>query len=469
MANLYRDAGRDHGPAQGAGAAGDAPRGREARRGSAEALGHRAPAQRRGGLRAVRRRAPGRGAAAPRSRGSEADLVATARRFSGVPYLWGGMSVQGVDCSGLTSRVYAANGIDLPRDADMQFDDPRAQPVERADLRPGDLVFFGQKKITHVGMYVGRRPLHQRHHPHAARRARGVAGRPLLDRSLSRGAPAPVRGARIPHPAPAVIQDPAPRLRLPRRRGRAGLPARARARAASAVRPPARARLDLLPAHAVHHGRASCPPRARSTARIARYLLPASLALLLLSSELKAIARLGRTALVVMTAGMAGIMLGGDRRLPRAASLAAARTPGRRSARWSATWIGGSANLVAVANALALSPELHGRPHHRGHRRRLHLDGLPHLVRGAPGGVRPLEQADRAAVEGVGANGWPSLRDKQSAAAHGRGHDADGRPGRGAHRRLPEGRARCCRRSARCSTRSRGRSSSSPPRPCSFR
>jgi len=94
-------------------------------------------------------------AEAPRSRGSEADLVATARRFSGVPYLWGGMSVQGIDCSGLTSRVYAVNGIALPRDADMQFDDPRARPVERADLRPGDLVFFGQKKITHVGIYAG--------------------------------------------------------------------------------------------------------------------------------------------------------------------------------------------------------------------------------------------------------------------------------------------------------------------------
>ena len=92
---------------------------------------------------------------APRARGSEADLVATARRFTGVPYLWGGMSVQGVDCSGLTSRVYAVNGVDLRRDADMQFDDPRAQPVERGALRPGDLLFFGQKKITHVGMYVG--------------------------------------------------------------------------------------------------------------------------------------------------------------------------------------------------------------------------------------------------------------------------------------------------------------------------
>jgi gamma-D-glutamyl-L-lysine dipeptidyl-peptidase len=94
-------------------------------------------------------------AAAPRTRGSEADLVATARRFMGVPYLWGGMSARGIDCSGLTSRVYAANGVALLRDTGLQFDDPRARPIERALLRPGDLVFFGETKITHVGLYVG--------------------------------------------------------------------------------------------------------------------------------------------------------------------------------------------------------------------------------------------------------------------------------------------------------------------------
>ena len=92
---------------------------------------------------------------------------------------------------------------------------------------------------------------------------------------------------------------------------------------------------------------------------IARYLLPASLSLLLLSSELKAIARLGRTALLVMTAGMAGIMLGGM------AGFLALR-PWLPPDAWKAvgalvaTWIGGSANLVAVANALDLSPELQG-------------------------------------------------------------------------------------------------------------
>src|SRR5688572_29535020 len=94
-------------------------------------------------------------AAAARVPGSGSDLVATARRFLGVPYLWGGMSFHGVDCSGLVSRVYAVNGIDLLRDADIQFGDPRGRAVERGDLQPGDLLFFGTEKITHVGIYAG--------------------------------------------------------------------------------------------------------------------------------------------------------------------------------------------------------------------------------------------------------------------------------------------------------------------------
>ena len=82
-------------------------------------------------------------------------LLAEARRHLGLAYLWGGMSFHGVDCSGLTSRVYAANGIALRRDADIQFTDPRARAVERDALQPGDLLFFGEKRITHVGIYVG--------------------------------------------------------------------------------------------------------------------------------------------------------------------------------------------------------------------------------------------------------------------------------------------------------------------------
>jgi cell wall-associated NlpC family hydrolase len=67
------------------------------------------------------------------------------------------MTARGIDCSGFVSRVYHANGVDLPRDADLQFEDANAVPVGRGALRPGDLVFFGRdaKDITHVGMYVG--------------------------------------------------------------------------------------------------------------------------------------------------------------------------------------------------------------------------------------------------------------------------------------------------------------------------
>jgi cell wall-associated NlpC family hydrolase len=95
--------------------------------------------------------------AAPRRRGTAEEVVATARRFLGVPYLWGGMSARGLDCSGLVSRVYHANGVDLPRDAHMQFADASSDPVARVDLRPGDLVFFGRDPahISHVGLYAG--------------------------------------------------------------------------------------------------------------------------------------------------------------------------------------------------------------------------------------------------------------------------------------------------------------------------
>lgn len=95
--------------------------------------------------------------AAARPRGTRGDLVATARRFLGVPYLWGGMTAHGIDCSGLVSRVYHANGVEIPRDADLQFDDPAAASVGRGALRPGDLLFFGQdaERISHVGLYLG--------------------------------------------------------------------------------------------------------------------------------------------------------------------------------------------------------------------------------------------------------------------------------------------------------------------------
>lgn len=94
--------------------------------------------------------------APPRLTGEE--LVEVARRFLDVPYLWGGMSALGIDCSGLASVLYRFEGIEILRDADLQFDDPTWAPVERQDLRPGDLVFFGAEsplRITHVGLYAG--------------------------------------------------------------------------------------------------------------------------------------------------------------------------------------------------------------------------------------------------------------------------------------------------------------------------
>ena len=68
-------------------------------------------------------------------------------------YLWAGTSGAGWDCSGLTQAAYAAHGIVIPRDADDQAEAGVA--VAPTDLQPGDLLFFGEQSVTHVGMYVG--------------------------------------------------------------------------------------------------------------------------------------------------------------------------------------------------------------------------------------------------------------------------------------------------------------------------
>jgi cell wall-associated NlpC family hydrolase len=85
------------------------------------------------------------------------DIVAGARQFSGLPYLWAGTSSAGFDCSGFTAAVYGVHGIVLPRDADDQAG--VGTPVDRSALQPGDLLFYGsstdQRSIHHVSMYVG--------------------------------------------------------------------------------------------------------------------------------------------------------------------------------------------------------------------------------------------------------------------------------------------------------------------------
>lgn len=89
--------------------------------------------------------------------GTAAEVVEAARKFLGTPYLWGGVSRQGIDCSGLTYIAYFINGRQLPRDADLQFGQGR--PVERDRLQAGDLLFFNTTAEppwpSHVGIYLG--------------------------------------------------------------------------------------------------------------------------------------------------------------------------------------------------------------------------------------------------------------------------------------------------------------------------
>ena len=88
---------------------------------------------------------------------SRTRLVATGLRFLGIPYLWGGNTPKGFDCSGLVQRIYRLHGLVLPRDSDMQS---RFGPARRTrdldELLPGDLLFFGKvpQRITHVGMVL---------------------------------------------------------------------------------------------------------------------------------------------------------------------------------------------------------------------------------------------------------------------------------------------------------------------------
>jgi cell wall-associated NlpC family hydrolase len=77
--------------------------------------------------------------------------VAIAERYLGVPYVWGGASPSGFDCSGLVMYVYSQLGVSLPHNAAAQYDS--LPHVSESDLQPGDLVFFDG--LGHVGIYVG--------------------------------------------------------------------------------------------------------------------------------------------------------------------------------------------------------------------------------------------------------------------------------------------------------------------------
>lgn len=83
------------------------------------------------------------------------DIIATAKQYMGVPYVWGGQSPAGFDCSGFTHYVLLQHGIAIPRVSADQFEAGR--PVRWDDLRMGDLVFFTTYKPgpSHVGFYIG--------------------------------------------------------------------------------------------------------------------------------------------------------------------------------------------------------------------------------------------------------------------------------------------------------------------------
>lgn len=95
---------------------------------------------------------------------SEDNLVSTSKSLMGLPYLWGGTSSKGVDCSGFTKTIFFLNGIVIPRDASQQVHTGELIDTTRnfEKLIPGDLLFFGRKatdstseKVVHVGMWIG--------------------------------------------------------------------------------------------------------------------------------------------------------------------------------------------------------------------------------------------------------------------------------------------------------------------------
>lgn len=85
-------------------------------------------------------------------------VVNTAAQYLGVPYVWGGTTPQGFDCSGLMQYAYAQNGISIPRTSQEQF--KAGTPIDINQMQPGDLVFFSGSSGSpsapgHVAMYAG--------------------------------------------------------------------------------------------------------------------------------------------------------------------------------------------------------------------------------------------------------------------------------------------------------------------------
>ena len=83
---------------------------------------------------------------------SKSSIIKNSLKFLNSPYLWGGRTPYGIDCSGFSQQVYKLNGFQLARDASQQA--LQGKEVELEKAKPGDLAFFGDKKITHVGIIM---------------------------------------------------------------------------------------------------------------------------------------------------------------------------------------------------------------------------------------------------------------------------------------------------------------------------
>jgi peptidoglycan DL-endopeptidase CwlO len=93
----------------------------------------------------------GSGSTGPAPPPTHSSVVSIAMRYLGTPYVWGGASPAGFDCSGLVMYVFAQVGVSLPHSSYAQYG--MGSPVSRDQLQPGDLVFFDG--LGHVGIYVG--------------------------------------------------------------------------------------------------------------------------------------------------------------------------------------------------------------------------------------------------------------------------------------------------------------------------